>query len=83
MDEGRPPRELIKQKNYILLGIFIMTILFLFVIDSGIYFVGGILIFMLVFSNRNKSETKKELNNSIKYGDNWYVSKYKLSKEIP
>ena len=83
MDEGKPPKELTSKIFYGVIVAIIMTILFILEINSGIYIVLGLLLFMIIFSNMNKSLLKKEIQNSKKYNDNWYVSRYNLSKEIP
>ena len=83
MDEGKPPREIIKQKNYVIMVFIVMAIAFAFSIKSAVYILIGLILFMFVFSNINKSEEKKHLNKILNYNDDWYVSRYNLSKEIP
>jgi hypothetical protein len=82
MDEESIPKEIINKIIIIFGIILIQIVLFLYFIESGILLVFGISIFLLIFTINDKAQ-KKKIENKILYKEEWFKSKYTLSKEIP
>lgn len=83
MDEDKIPRNLI---NILLITILIFIIQFLIFINKfpiGKVVFAGILIYLIYFSVRSTSTKNFEEKKFLKMDENWFVSEYNLTKEIP
>ncbi len=83
MDEGKPPKELARIIQIIILFLLIPATLFLFYEKIGIFLILGMIIFFFIFSFKDKKLKKTEEDNFLKKDESWFISKYKLSEEIP
>lgn len=82
MDEERMPKELVNKIIIIFLVIVLQAILLSYFREAGSIFVFMIILFMLIFSAKDRKLKKQHENYLLKEHD-WYKSKYNLTKDIP
>lgn len=82
MDDEKIPKKIRNYILFLILALIIQSFLFLQFNKEGIILLTGIIAFMFVFSSKNKQLNKKHEKN-ILVQRNWFISKYKLTKEIP
>lgn len=83
MDEGKIPKEAIKIIAVIFLLVAIQAILFMRLVETGIFIILGIFVYLISFSVADKIAEKKEIDDALTFNDEWYKTKVILSKEIP
>jgi Ca2+-dependent lipid-binding protein len=82
MDEEKMPQELTKKIFWAIAILIIQSFIFSYVKKGAGIFLFGIIAIIFVFSSRDKKIKKGSENKFLKQ-DNWYLSKHKLTKEIP
>jgi exopolysaccharide biosynthesis protein len=83
MDENKIPHRLLNIIITIILIFFIQSIILIDKFNIGKFIFAGTVTYLIYFSVRNTSIKILEEKNSIRINENWFVSEYNLTKEIP